>query len=257
MKITGVYSIALLFLLFATASAAERGRTELGKWWKDSEVVRELQLSEAQVDRIEGIFLDFRPALANLNTELKNREDGLRALMNAEHLEEVKIKGQTELIARSRAALEKANSSMMFAIRKELSKEQWDKLQAIRELRGGSRIAPALPVYRGSPGTRPRQEGEKIYKVGEGIRAPMVLFQPLPSYTDEARAARVEGIVLLQAVIRKDGRATDVKVLRGIGYGLDQKAVDIITTEWRFEPGTMNGQPVDIQANIEVSFRLY
>jgi hypothetical protein len=46
-------------------------------------------------------------------------------------------------------------------------------------------------------------------------------------------------------------------VLQGIGYGLDQSAINTITTEWRFEPGTKDGQPVDVQVNMEVSFRRY
>ena len=257
MKITIVFAILLLFLSSAMAATAEQSRPELGKWWKNSEVVRNLQLSEGQVDRIEGIFLDFRPVLANLNTELKDREEGLRALMNKEPIDESRIQSQTELIAQSRTALEKANSSMMLAIRKELSKEQWEKLEDIREYRRGSpmvlRAPPRGPVAEAHSG----QDGEKVYAVREGVVAPTVLYQPLPSYTVEARDAKVEGIILMEGVIRKNGRVTDVKILRGLGYGLDQKAIDILTKEWRFAPGTLNGQPVNVQARIEISFRRY
>ena len=89
------------------------------------------------------------------------------------------------------------------------------------------------------------------------IKAPRVLYQPLPSYTQEAREAKVEGIVLLQGIVRKNGRITDLKVLQGIGYGLDQRAINTISNEWRFEPGTKDGEPVDVQVNMEVSFRRY
>jgi periplasmic protein TonB len=95
------------------------------------------------------------------------------------------------------------------------------------------------------------------YVVGNGVKAPQVLFQPLPAYTEEARKARAEGIVLIQAIIRKDGTVDSFKVLRGLGYGLDESAINTIATKWRFRPGTFNGAPVDVQANIEVSFRLY
>jgi periplasmic protein TonB len=95
------------------------------------------------------------------------------------------------------------------------------------------------------------------YVVGGGVRAPIVIFQPLPAYTEEARKARAEGVVLIQAVIRKDGSVDSFKVLRGLGYGLDESAINTIATKWRFKPGTLNGTPVDVQANIEVSFRLY
>jgi len=95
------------------------------------------------------------------------------------------------------------------------------------------------------------------YVVGNGVKAPIALLQPLPAYTEEARKARAEGIVLIQAVIRKDGTVDSFKVLRGLGYGLDESAINTIATKWRFKPGTMNGMPVDVQANIEVAFRLY
>jgi TonB family protein len=95
------------------------------------------------------------------------------------------------------------------------------------------------------------------YVVGNGVKAPEALYQPLPAYTEEARKARAEGIVLIQAVIRKDGTVDSFKVLRGLGYGLDESAINTIATKWRFKAGTLRGEPVDVQANIEVSFRLY
>jgi periplasmic protein TonB len=95
------------------------------------------------------------------------------------------------------------------------------------------------------------------YVVGNGVRPPIVIVQPLPLYTEDARKARVEGIVVISAVVRKDGTVDSFRVLRGLGYGLDESAINTIATKWRFRPGTFNGQPVDVQANIEVSFRLY
>ena len=89
------------------------------------------------------------------------------------------------------------------------------------------------------------------------MKPPIAIFQPLPAYTEEARKARAEGIVLIQAIIRRDGSVDSFKVLRGLGYGLDESAINTIATKWRFKPGTLNGTPVDVQANIEVSFRLY
>jgi protein TonB len=95
------------------------------------------------------------------------------------------------------------------------------------------------------------------YVVGNGVRPPTAIYQPLPAYTEDARKARAEGVVLIQAVIRKDGTVDSFKVLRGLGYGLDESAINTIATKWRFRPGTLNGTPVDVLANIEVSFRLY
>ena len=60
------------------------------------------------------------------------------------------------------------------------------------------------------------------------------------------------GAVLIQAIIRKDGTVDNFKVLRGLGHGLDESAIKTIASKWRFRPGTLNGVPVDVQANIEV-----
>jgi TonB family protein len=95
------------------------------------------------------------------------------------------------------------------------------------------------------------------YVVGGGVTAPVPIFQPLPLYTEEARKSRIEGIVLIQAIIRRDGTVDSFKVVRGLGYGLDESAIHTIATKWKFRPGSMHGTPVDVLANIEVTFRLY
>jgi TonB family protein len=109
----------------------------------------------------------------------------------------------------------------------------------------------SMPAFAQQP------NGSGVYIVGPGVKAPVALYQSLPAYTDEARAAHVEGIVLIQAIIRKDGTVDSFKILRGLGYGLDESAINAIATKWRFRPGTFNGEPVDVQVNIEVSFRLF
>lgn len=95
------------------------------------------------------------------------------------------------------------------------------------------------------------------YVIGNGVTPPTPLSKPLPAYTPEARKARVEGNVLINAVIRKDGSVDSFKVMKGLGYGLDESAIHTIAQQWRFKPGTFHGEPVDVQANIEVSFKLY
>ena len=253
------------FALLANASyvpASAPARPELGKWWKNSEIVKELSLSETQIGQIEQAFLSYRPALANLTTELKNREDALRILMQADRLDEPRISNQSELIAVSRAELEKTNAAMMLAIRKHLTKEQWEKLQEIRDLR---QLSAAFPVTTGAAARsqhkankKSAQAGERIYRVGlDPIVSPKCLYQPLPQYTQEARDAKIEGIILLQAIVRKTGQVTDIKILQSLGYGLDESAAETVGKEWKFEAGTLDGQPVNVQANIEITFRLY
>jgi len=99
--------------------------------------------------------------------------------------------------------------------------------------------------------------GDGIYSLGSGVTNPVLLVKTTPSYTDDAVKAKVQGVVLLRAVIRKDGSVTDIEVLRGLGYGLDEKAIEEIATKWKFRPGTLNGKPVNVLATIEVMFNLH
>ena len=100
-----------------------------------------------------------------------------------------------------------------------------------------------------SPGTRP-----DVYKVGGGVFAPTLIYKVEPEYTEEARHAELQGTVLLYAQIGPDGKAINMKVLRGIGLGLDEKAMEAVTM-WQFKPGMKGGQPVTVEAQIEVNFR--
>ncbi len=92
--------------------------------------------------------------------------------------------------------------------------------------------------------------------MGGGVTAPRVIFAPDPEFSEEARKAKFQGTVVLFVVVGTDGRAHDVRVIRSLGMGLDEKALEVIG-QWRFEPGRKDGNPVAVQVNVEVSFRLY
>jgi TonB family protein len=79
--------------------------------------------------------------------------------------------------------------------------------------------------------------------------------KPEPEYSEEARAARLQGTVVVQVVIGTDGLAHDARILRGLGLGLDEDAIEAIS-QWQFKPGTKDGQPVKVAATIEVNYRL-
>jgi TonB family protein len=88
-----------------------------------------------------------------------------------------------------------------------------------------------------------------------GTLAPVLVTKVAAVYTPQARQAGIEGTVRLSVHIGTDGRAHDIRVIEGLGYGLDTKAVDAVR-QWRFRPGMKDGAPVVIAANIEVEFRL-
>lgn len=98
--------------------------------------------------------------------------------------------------------------------------------------------------------------GGDVYRIGGGVMAPRPIYDPDPEYSDEARRSKYQGVVVLWVVVGRDGLPKDVRVARSLGLGLDQKAVDAVR-RWRFQPATMDGRPVAVQLNIEVSFRLY
>lgn len=98
--------------------------------------------------------------------------------------------------------------------------------------------------------------GGGIFRVGGGVSAPHAIYDPDPEYSEEARQANYQGTVILWAVIGPDGRPRELRVARSLGMGLDEKAMEAVRN-WRFEPAKKDGQPVAVQINIEVNFRLY
>jgi len=76
-----------------------------------------------------------------------------------------------------------------------------------------------------------------------------------PEYSEEARKAKYSGTVLIQLIVDPDGKARNIKVVRSLGLGLDEKAMEAVA-KWKFKPGVKNGSPVPVIATIEVNFRL-
>ena len=111
----------------------------------------------------------------------------------------------------------------------------------------------------GGPGSGTRGSGPggdaAAYSVGRGITAPSVLSKVDPEYSEEARKAKYSGAVMLSIVVNTDGRADSIKVIKSLGMGLDEKAIEAVE-RWRFRPGTKDGAPVRVRAQIEVNFRL-
>src|SRR4051794_37007127 len=93
------------------------------------------------------------------------------------------------------------------------------------------------------------------YRPGAGITPPSIIREVRPDYTEEARRRGVTGDVELEIVVRADGTVGTVKVLRGLGSGLDQRAVDAVR-QWRFAPAKRFGTPVDVMVEVAVEFKL-
>ena len=103
----------------------------LGAWWKNSEIVSKLQLSDEQVRKISQTFLDHKLKLIDLQADLEKQELRLQPLMDIDQPDESKVGAQIDLITAARGRLEKQNAMMMLDIRRWLSVEQWKKLKSI------------------------------------------------------------------------------------------------------------------------------
>jgi len=90
-------------------------------------------------------------------------------------------------------------------------------------------------------------------QISGNVLAPVRVHSPDPHYPEEARHARVQGVVILQTIIDKVGNVTDVRVLKGLPSGLTEAAVEAVSS-WRFRPATLEGKPVAVYYLVTVSF---
>jgi len=98
--------------------------------------------------------------------------------------------------------------------------------------------------------------GGGVFRVGGGVSAPKELYAPEPEYSEEARKAKYQGVVVLYVEVGPDGRTHNIKIVRSLGLGLDEKAMQAVS-DWKFEPAMKDGRPVTVGVNIEVTFHLY
>jgi len=102
-----------------------------------------------------------------------------------------------------------------------------------------------------------KKDTSQIPRAGvNGVGVPACAYCPLPEYTDEARKAKIEGKVVVKAVVTASGRAVDISILRGLGSGLDEKAIEAVK-KWSFKPASdSNGHPIAVAVPMEVTFHL-
>lgn len=114
---------------------------------------------------------------------------------------------------------------------------------------------PPPPPPPPPPAPEPVPEPTAPLRVGGDVKAPVVTDRAEPVYTTTARKARVSGVVVVEAVIGKNGRAEEVRVLKGLPMGLSEAAVEAVK-KWRFQPGTLNGKPIATIFSLTVTFKL-
>ena len=110
----------------------------------------------------------------------------------------------------------------------------------------GSGIGPGSG---GNTGGGPR-------RIGGGVSAPVLIYSVEPEFSEEARKAKVAGNVLVNLWVDQQGHPSHVRVLRGVGMGLDEKAMEAVR-QYRFKPAMENGKPVLVELNVEVNFQIF
>jgi TonB family protein len=205
-------------------------------WW----LVTQIQLArEEAVDR---------EAVAILNS----RERYLKSLLAL-----ATAKAGLDLVPASPFMRKRHLQKRVASLLKEVSMSRLRLSWSLAAFAGALALAGWLGVRSFPLQAAPQEKSdETIYRIGdEGVTPPKVLSKIEPDYTDEARNAKIEGVVELSVQIGADGLAQNIQITRSLDGGLDQSAVAAIQ-QWRFKPGEKNGKPVRVAAKIEVNYRL-
>jgi TonB family protein len=95
-----------------------------------------------------------------------------------------------------------------------------------------------------------------VFHVGGSVTPPRAVYSPEPAYTEQARKSKVQGSCTLGLIVEEDGHPSHIRVLKGIGMGLDENAMAAVQ-KWKFEPAMKDGHPVRTEIAIRVDFHLF
>ncbi len=108
------------------------------------------------------------------------------------------------------------------------------------------------------PGSGPTGVGDfqgDAMQLGDGVSKPKVISKPWPPYTEDARLNRIQGVVLLTGIVDEVGDVQNLKVIKGLPLGLDEKAIETVST-WKYEPASFEGRPVAVHMTFSIGFWL-
>ncbi len=110
-------------------------------------------------------------------------------------------------------------------------------------------------THQKSSGPKKQDSADTVYKPGADVKAPKLIHYVEPEFSDSADEAFVDGVVKISTVVTLDGLPTDLHVLTSLTSKEDTTAVNAVK-QWRFQPGTKDGEAVKVQVTVEVSFHL-
>jgi Spy/CpxP family protein refolding chaperone len=112
-------------------------RSEMGKWWKDSNVAKKLQLTDGQITQLDQTFYEHKMKLVDYGADMEKEDLKLQNLLDADEPNEGQVGNQVDQVLTARGKLEREYTMMNLDLRKVLSVEQWRQLKSIRAERGG------------------------------------------------------------------------------------------------------------------------
>lgn len=230
--------MALLLLLAAASAFASPSKQTLGARSADHEL--RLERSVVAPDRIayNVVVVDTASGATVLSAHSEGKP--------GEAVEVASVSGARQIRVRL------AYSQHFFSATVNVT----DGASILDEFRTWWQLEPRTAGAAVTPAATPKTfNGIVPLRVGGDVKAPIVISRVEPMYTAEARAARVSGVVIVEAIIGKDGLVKNVEILKPLPFGLDQAAADAVK-QWVFKPGTLNGEPVDVIFNMTVNFKL-
>lgn len=94
-----------------------------------------------------------------------------------------------------------------------------------------------------------------VYTLKDGVKPPKLIHYVEPAFTDTSKDAFVDGVVKLKTTVTPEGLPVDIEVVKGLSESEDRNAVDALK-QWRFEPGTKDGEPVHVRVGVQIAFHL-
>lgn len=98
--------------------------------------------------------------------------------------------------------------------------------------------------------------GGGLMRIGGGVSAPQLIYSVDPEFSDEARRAKYQGLCLVSLIVDANGNPQNIKIVRALGMGLDEKAIEAVK-QYKFKPALFKGHPVAVPIDVEVNFRIY
>jgi TonB family protein len=100
------------------------------------------------------------------------------------------------------------------------------------------------------------RDDRALRRVGGNVSAPVLIYSVEPQFSKEEKRAKISGTVLVNLVVDQNGIPTNVRIVRGVGRGLDEKALEAVS-KYKFKPAMEHGQPVPVELNIQVNFQIF